>query len=100
MTYAQDLIYLAARINPQKTDNEIKEHFRTGLSSSIQIGMAEHPEWDEVNLNQYIMFADRQQQVEEAKAEVRKRTGGRSGEQGRLLALTNTPRRGGRKFTK
>lgn len=100
MTYAQDLVYLAARINPQKTDNEIKEHFRTGLSSSIQIGMAEHPEWDEVNLNQYIMFADRQQQVEEAKAEVRKRTGGRSGEQGRLLALTNAPRRGGRKFTK
>lgn len=92
MEYAQDLIYLAARIQPQKAASEIKEHFRTGLADSIQIGIAEHPEWDDLELFEYIKCADRQQQVEDAKAQVRKRTGSRV--DGRILTLAGAPRRG------
>ncbi len=92
MEYAQDLIYLAARIQPEKAASEIKEHFRTGLDDAIQIGMAEHPEWDDLALFEYIKCADRQQQVETAKASVRKRVGQRG--TGRILALSGTPRRG------
>ena len=92
MEYTQDLIYLTARIQPEKAASEIKEHFRTGLDDAIQIGMAEHPEWDDLALFEYIKCADRQQQVETAKAHVRKRVGQRG--TGRILALSGTPRRG------
>lgn len=85
MDYAQDLVYLAARIEPAKAASEIKEHFRTGLDAAIQIGMAEHPEWDDYELFDYIKCADRQQQVETAKAQVRKRMGLRA--TGRIMSL-------------
>lgn len=44
--YVSELTYLAARIIPTKGLEELKEHFRAGLNSAIQIRMAEHPEWD------------------------------------------------------
>jgi hypothetical protein len=94
MDYASDLIYLAARIQPQKTAEEIREHFRTGLQTRIQINMAEHPEWDNLSLNDYIARADRQDQIELAKEQVRKRMGTTSHSQS--FAIAGSPRRGGR----
>jgi len=94
MDYASDLVYLSARIKPQKSAEEIKEHFRTGLQRQIQINMAEHPEWDDLALNDYIARADRQDQIEVAKDRVRKRTGTTSYSQS--FAIAGAPRRGGR----
>ena len=95
MDYAADLIYLSARMQPVKSEEEIKDHFRTGLNGRIQIGMAEHPEWDDLPLSEYIAHADRQEQVEAAKDQVRRHTGDRGPE--RLFAIAGAPRRGGRK---
>ena len=81
MDYTAELIYLSARIEPKKSANEIKEHFRTGLAPSIQLSMAKHPEWDELGLNDYVMRADRQDQIDRAKEQVRKRTGTNGHEQ-------------------
>lgn len=94
MDYASDLVYLAARILPQKSTEEIKDHFRTGLNARIQMNMAEHPEWDTLDLNEYITRADRQDQIELAKEQVRKRVGTTS--HGQSYAITDAPRRGGR----
>jgi hypothetical protein len=94
MDYASDLIYLAARIEPQKSADEIREHFRTGLQSRIQLSMAEHPEWDNLGLSDYIARADRQDQIELAKEQVRKRMGTTS--YGQSFAIAASPRRGGR----
>jgi hypothetical protein len=44
LEYTSDLIYLAARIVSTKSQSEIKEHFRTGLSQRLQMKLAEHPE--------------------------------------------------------
>jgi hypothetical protein len=44
LEYTLDLIYLAARIVPIKSKAEIKEYFRAGLSSRLQMKLAEHPE--------------------------------------------------------
>ena len=105
MDYASDLIYLAARIEPQKSEAEIKEHFRTGLQPRIQINMAEHPEWDNLSLNEYVARADRQDQIEVAKEQVRKRMGTSGHGQsyaiaevadGQSFAIAGAPRRGGR----
>lgn len=54
--------------------------------------MAEHPEWDDLALFEYIKCADRQQQVKTAKVYIRKRVGQRG--TGRILTLSRTPRRG------
>jgi hypothetical protein len=62
--YASDLIYLAAKIVPAKSEAEIKEHFRAGLSSRLQMKLAEHPEWDDLSLDEFIGRADRQDQIE------------------------------------
>jgi hypothetical protein len=44
LKYASDLIYLAARIVLAKSETEIKEHFRAGLFSRLQMKLAEYPE--------------------------------------------------------
>jgi len=54
LEYASDLIYLAARIVPAKSQSEIKEHFRAGLSQRLQMKLAEHPEWDDLGLDDFI----------------------------------------------
>jgi hypothetical protein len=76
MDYATDLIYLAQRIVPRKLDAEIKDHFRTGLSPRIQLRLAEHPEYENNNLSDYIGRADTLYQIELAKDHVRQQAGG------------------------
>ena len=97
LEYASDLIYLAARIVPAKSQAEIKEHFRAGLSSRLQMKLAEHPEWDDLSLDDFIARADRQDQIEEAKDRVRYQSERRSDERGRAYAIVGAPRRGGRR---
>ncbi len=70
-TYAADLLYLAERIQPRKSEEEIKEHFRTGLSMRIQTELLENPEWEELSLQKFIGQADRIQSVLEAKDHLR-----------------------------
>jgi len=95
--YASDLIYLAAKIVPAKSEAEIKEHFRAGLSSRLQMKLAEHPEWDDLSLDDFIGRADRQDQIEEAKERVRYQTERRNDDRGRAYAISGAPRRGGRR---
>jgi Zinc knuckle len=97
LEYASDLIYLAARIVPTKSEAEIKEHFRAGLSPQLQMKLAEHPEWDDLPLNAFIGRADRQQQIEEAKERVRYQSEQRSDSRGRAYVIAGAPRRGGRR---
>ena len=97
LEYASDLIYLAARIVPTKSQAEIKEHFRTGLSQRLQMKLAEHPEWDDLSLDDFIGRADRQDQIEEAKDRVRYQSEKHETDRGRAYALTAAPRRGGRR---
>ena len=97
LEYASDLIYLAARIVPAKSQSEIKEHFRAGLSQRLQMKLAEHPEWDDLGLDDFIARADRQDQIEEAKDRVRYKTEKHETDRGRAYAITTAPRRGGRR---
>jgi len=97
LEYASDLIYLAARIVPQKSSSEIKEHFRTDLSQRLQMKLAEHPEWDDLELDDFIARADRQDQIEEAKDRVRYQSEKRETDRGRAYAINAAPRRGGRR---
>jgi len=94
LDYASDLVYLRAQIIPAKGDEEVKEHFRTGLSNHIQIHLAEHPEWDKLPLNEFIGAAGRAEMIEAAKERARS-YGGR--DCGRAYAILGAPRRGGRK---
>ena len=95
--YASDLIYLAARIVPAKSEAEIKEHFRAGLSARLQMKLAEHPERDDLSLDDFIGRADRQDQIEEAKDRVRYQVERRNDDRGRAYAIAGAPRRGGRR---
>jgi hypothetical protein len=97
LEYASDLIYLAARIVPAKSQAEIKEHFRAGLSGRLQMKLAEHPEWDDLSLDDFIGRADRQDQIEEAKDRVRYQSEKRDTSRGRAYAIAGAPRRGGRR---
>ena len=97
LEYASDLIYLAARIVPAKSQSEIKEHFRAGLSQRLQMKLAEHPEWDDLGLDDFIARADRQDQIEEAKDRVRYKTEKHETDRGRAYTITAAPRRGGRR---
>ena len=97
LEYASDLIYLSARIVPTKSQAEIKEHFRAGLSSRLQMKLAEHPEWDDLSLDDFIGRADRQDQIEEAKDRVRYQSERRDSSRGRVHAIAGAPRRGGRR---
>jgi hypothetical protein len=71
LEYASDLIYLAARIVPTKSEAEIKEYFRACLSSRLQMKLAEYPEWNDLSLDDLIGRADHQDQIEEAKDRAR-----------------------------
>jgi hypothetical protein len=97
LEYASDLIYLAARIVPAKSQAEIKDHFRAGLSGRLQMKLAEHPEWDDLSLDDFIGRADRQDQIEEAKDRVRYQAERRNDDRGRAYAIAGAPRRGGRR---
>jgi hypothetical protein len=59
--------------------------------------LAEHPEWDDLGLDDFIARADRQDQIEEAKDRVRYQTEKRETDRGRAYAITTAPRRGGRR---
>lgn len=97
LEYASELIYLSARIVPKKSEAEIKEHFRAGLSTRLRLNLAEHPEWDDLPLDEFIGRADRQDQIEEAKDRVRYHSERRSDSRGRAYAIEGAPRRGGRR---
>lgn len=97
LEYASDLIYLSARIVPTKSPSEVKEHFRAGLSARLQMKLAEHPEWDDLSLDEFIGRAGRQDQIEEAKDRVRYQSEKRSESRGRAYAIAGAPRRGGRR---
>ena len=87
LEYASDLIYLATWIVPAKSEAEIKEHFRVGLSSRLQMKLAEHPEWGDLSLDDFIGRDDHQDQIEEAKDRVRYRAERRNDDRGRAYAI-------------
>jgi hypothetical protein len=97
MEYISALIYLAARIVPEKSTQEVKEHFRTGLNHKIQLALAEHPEWDDLDLNEYIRRADRQAEIEEAKERVRNQARRSDTTRNSVFAIIGAPRRGRRR---
>jgi hypothetical protein len=87
--YSTDLLYLAARITPRKVDDEIKEHFRTGLSVRLQLRVAEHPEYETLKLQDYIARVDTLDQIERAKDRVRLQLGGKRTED--VFSITDAP---------
>ena len=89
--YSTELVHLRARITPLKSDEEVKEHLRTGLRGALQLALAEHPNWDSLPLPEFIGRADRLDQIEAAKESVRRRTGGTT--YGQSYALTGPPAR-------
>jgi hypothetical protein len=95
--YASDLVYLAAQIIPAKSQDEIKDHFRTGLNERLQLKLAEHPEWDDLGLDDLIGRADRQEQIEAAVSRFLYPSDRQSESRGRTYTLTAAPRRGGRR---
>jgi hypothetical protein len=99
MDYASDLVYLASRIVPTKTESDIKDHFRTGLRSNIKVKLAEHPEWDDLGLDDFIARADRQEQIEANRDYIRSASERRSTSRGSAYAINGAPRRGGRKHS-
>jgi Zinc knuckle len=99
MDYASDLVYLASRIVPTKSESDIKDHFRTGLRSNIKVKLAEHPEWDDLSLDDFIARADRQEQIEANRDYIRNGSRGDSTDRGRAYAIAGAPRRGGRKHS-
>ncbi|KAF7514280.1 hypothetical protein GJ744_000050 [Endocarpon pusillum] len=45
LEYAADLVYLAAQITPTKSEDGIKEHFRTGFGEKLQMKLTEKPDF-------------------------------------------------------
>ena len=58
--------------------------------------LAEHPEWDDLPLDDFIGRADRQDQIEEAKDRVYYQSERRSDSRGRAYVIAGAPRRGDR----
>jgi len=61
MEYLTELLWLGAKVQPPKTNADIKEQFRTGLDASLVGRMDERPEWDNLELAEYVKRADRLQ---------------------------------------
>ena len=59
--------------------------------------LTEHPEWDNLTLNELIAYTDRQEQVEAAVVRFRNPSEYRSESRGRTYVLNTVPRRGRRR---
>jgi hypothetical protein len=63
ITYTTELLQFAKRIDPIKSDTEIKEYFRIGLITDVRIKMEEDPANDNLPLYDYINKAVRFEQI-------------------------------------
>ena len=59
--------------------------------------LAEHPEWDDLAIDELIARADRQEQIEAATSRFRNAVERRSESRDRVYTIVEAPRRGGRK---
>lgn len=92
-SYAADLLYIAERMNPPKSKEEIREHFRTGLNAEIQARLIENPECENYALEEFIAQADRAESVLDAKDHFWKQTSTKA--HGQAFAIRDVdPRRG------
>jgi len=94
MTYATELLQLAKRISPAKSDPEIKEHFRVGLIADIRIKMEENPANDNLPLYEYINKAVRFEQILDHIANISGLPRGLYARKGQINAIARAPRRG------
>lgn len=97
MEYASEILYLRARITPFKSDAEVREHMRSGLDRPIQMKLLEHPDADNLSLDEFVARADRYEQIEAAKAFIQRGSDNRSSSRGQVYAIAGAPRRGGRR---
>ena len=61
MEYLTELLWLGAKVQPPKTNADIKEQFRTSLNASLVGRIDERPKWDNLELAEYVKRADRLQ---------------------------------------
>jgi hypothetical protein len=94
MTYATELLQLAKRISPAKSDPEIKEYFRVGLITDVRIKMEEDPANDNLPLYEYINKAVRFEQILDHIANISGLPRGLYARKGQINAIAGAPRRG------
>lgn len=92
--FVTELLWLGAKIEPPKSQAEIKEQFRTGLDNSILSRMYERPEWDDLPLEEYVMRADRVQQSLHQSIKAATRLGDRNPSPGRFYSIRGSGRAG------
>lgn len=93
--YATTLLYLRSRMEPVKSDNEVKDHFFMGLDPRLQMKIIENTAInDSLPLKDFMDIADRYEQIIESQHVVVKGT--RTHDSGRVYAMQGAPRRGGR----
>jgi hypothetical protein len=63
MTYVTELLQFVKRIDPIKSDAEIKEHFRINLVTDVRIKMEKDPANDNLSLYNYINKIVRFEQI-------------------------------------
>src|SRR5882757_602003 len=90
--YVANLIYIGSRIQPPKSQDDIKEQFRTGLDANLRMKMLENPDIERATLEQYVALAGRYQQIEYAKQ--MERNVSRVSNSSYSYAIFGNPRRG------
>ena len=93
--YAADILHLGHRIMPQKSDNEVREHFRMGLDLEIELELSKDLANDDLPLMQLINKANRIETALRRRDYLRKNTGLRDmSHEPAVNALVAAPRRG------
>ena len=57
--YVADLVYIASRLVPPKTETDIREQFGTDLDFGLRLKMIKDPDNDRLPLAQYVTKAGR-----------------------------------------
>jgi len=93
--YAADILHLGHRITPQKSDNEVREHFRMGLDLEIELELSKDLANDDLPLMQLINKANRIETALRRRDYLRRNTGRRDrSHEPAVNALVAAPRRG------